>query len=71
MGHSNVHFFAHGNNVLVSHPTEGLRILLECEVSCLPFFKQRRENIGRLAPDNKQPAIQFPQPRVKILQGLQ
>ena len=70
MGHSNVHFLAHGYNVLVSHPAKWLRIFLECEVSRLPFFEQRWENIGRLAPDNKQPTIQFSQTGVKILQGL-
>ena len=70
MGDSNVHFLAHGYNVLVSHPPEGLRIFLECEVSRLPFFEQSWENIGRLAPDNKQPTVQFSQTCVQILQGL-
>lgn len=57
VGHSNVHFFAHGHNILVSHPTEGLRIFLECEVSCLPFFEKRGQNVSRLAADDKEPAI--------------
>ena len=70
MGHSNVHFFAHCHNVLVSDPPEWFWIFLECEVSCLPFFEKRGQNIGWLAPDNKQPTIQFSQTGVKILQGL-
>ena len=70
MSHSDVHFLAHGDNVLVSHPPKRLRIFLECEVSCLPFLEKGWENIGRLAPDNKQPTIEFSQTGVKILQGL-
>ena len=70
MGDSNVHFLAHCYNVLVSHPSEGFGVLLECEVSCLPFFKKSWQNIGRLAADHKQPTVEFSQTGVKILQGL-
>ena len=70
MGDSNVHFLAHGHNVLVSHPSEGLRVFLECEVSRLPFFKKSWQNICRLATDNKEPTVQFSQTGVKVLQGL-
>ena len=60
MSHCNVHFFAHSNYVLVSDSSEGLRILLECEVGSSPFFKKSRENISWLTSNHKEPTIKFP-----------
>ena len=54
MSDSNVHFLAHGDNVLVPNPSKRFRILLECEVGGAPVFEQSGQNIRGLTSDHEQ-----------------
>ena len=71
MSHSNIHFFAHCNDILVSDPAKRLGVLLECEVGGLPLLEQRGQHVRRLAADHEQSRVQLAQAGVKILQALQ
>ena len=46
---SNVHLLAHGHDVLVPDPAEGLGVLLEGEVGGAPLFEQLWKHICGLA----------------------
>ena len=71
VGHCDVHLLAHGDDVLVPDPTEGLGVLLEGEVGGAPLLEQGGKHVRRLATDDKQPRVELPQARVQVLEALE
>ena len=71
MGHCDVHLLAHGDDVLVPDPAEGLGVLLEGEVGGAPLLEQGGQHVRRLAADDEEPRVELPQTRVQVLEALE
>ena len=71
MGHCDVHLLAHGDDVLVPDPAEGLGVLLEGEVGGAPLLEQGGQHVRRLPADDEQPRVELPQTRVQVLEALE
>lgn len=71
LDHRDTKLLTECRDVVISHATERLRILLEGQIRRPPFLEELGKSVGRLSSDHEQTGIQLLQGTVQILQALQ